>query len=512
MGHPRFLGHLARALRPRDNGACRGLSSGHVLAPSPPPDHDQHRLAGVGGGEHSRRNRWPLTEGDLASLPSSCGTNDLDRIALRCCSCPRFSCRWFKSVQFEATPKPLEGRRLDICNSDDASPALRAHLNEVSRNRAAVGSPVRVSAVSARASIVMEPLWILETKPDGHRLWYVRLLVDAAQSAGRPLVLYTSQCALDSPEWITHMKGSEVRVQLIDDIDWHTLLTTARDSGARVVVPDADKQLARIAFAARFDQIHPRDRSLVTVLVMRPLKQPGPRGAAALALKLVVAAGARANLTSMRFVALSSDSRRIGLMTRCRLAEIAMDPVTANPLPMGRSAWLSDHGISPAEAILAIVGDVSERKCAPQVVTAFGQLPETTALSLVLVGRLDEMTTRAVEKLGPSSLAKVHVFPGYLAAEDFDSWIAYADAVMVMHTNAGSSGVLLKSVAMGTPAIVGGHKSVKASAKALGGRYDICDTTTSAIGEALLRLKPREDVRPPKHVDLRGFADRLLGL
>ena len=179
---------------------------------------------------------------------------------------------------------------------------------------------------------------------------------------------------------------------------------------------------------------------------------------------------------------------------------------------MGRSAWLSDHGISPAEAILAIVGDVSERKCAPQVVTAFGQLPETTALSLVLVGRLDEMTTRAVEKLGPSSLAKVHVFPGYLAAEDFDSWIAYADAVMVMHTNAGSSGVLLKSVAMGTPAIVGGHKSVKASAKALGGRYDICDTTTSAIGEALLRLKPREDVRPPKHVYLRGFADRLLGL
>ena len=357
-----------------------------------------------------------------------------------------------------------------------------------------------------------EETWIVEINPDGHRLWYVRLLIDAAYSAGRRHVLYTSQRAVDSAEWVTHLASSPGEVRIIEELHWRTLLATAREAGAHVIVPDADTQLARLAVAARVNRRNPRDHSLVTALVMRPLKQPGARGTAALALKVLLAVGARARLTSIDFVALASDSRRIGLMTRFRLADIAQDPVVVNPLAVGRRRWLVDHAIRPDRAVVTILGDVSTRKYTPQVLAAFDQLPSSTALDLVLVGRPDAASLRALDNLSRESLDHVHLFSGYVPDIDFDSWIAYSDAVMVMHRNAGSSGVLLKSAALRTPVIVGGHKSVTAAAMVLGGPYETCETTVDAIANKLLELKPREDQQPAAHVDLRGFADQVLGI
>ncbi len=376
-----------------------------------------------------------------------------------------------------------------------------------------------------------DEIWVVEPNPEGHRLWYVRLLLEEQRrrAGGSSVVLVTVPAAPSSAEWGIHLgdaapgaPGSAVGLRLRPwpkqgRSEWLvSVLGDAQRAGAYVVLPDADRDLPLLVGAALRTRLSRSCSALRgAALLMRGHPQPGPTGAGAFLAKSLISTALRllAPQLSVRTLEVSRSTqhrwcRALGL-------PVTPDPVSFAPADLPRPDWLARHGLPVDAQVLLLAGELSERKYLPEVLRGFSRLVTAPAggrdnVRLVLAGRLSAAARRCYDELPAEIRAKILLREGYLAEDELDTWVAMAAAVFVLHRNEGSSGILLKSAAARTPVIAGGARSVRAAARALGmaGRL-VLPPMPDAIAAAALSLLDADAasrLRPAAESECDGSA------
>ena len=90
---------------------------------------------------------------------------------------------------------------------------------------------------------------IVEPNPQGHRLYYVGLLIDSCRDQGRSVRVLTTAVAVESVEWSVHLasKAPEVTLCLPQEFAYSSILQAATDVAASLtIVPDGDRYLIPI--------------------------------------------------------------------------------------------------------------------------------------------------------------------------------------------------------------------------------------------------------------------------
>ncbi|MFC5061713.1 glycosyltransferase family protein [Actinomycetospora atypica] len=274
----------------------------------------------------------------------------------------------------------------------------------------------------------------------------MRLLLTSVPPADR--LLLVPAAVRDSPEFAEHLADVETAVVELPSERREAIatgLSAARAAGARLVVPDGDKNVAPLLLAlARARGTHPP----VSVLLMRTSLPGGPeRATPGMTVKPPLAfLLARVPRVRVRFL-----TDAFGVVVRRRGfpgIEPVRDPVTV-PGPVARpdDARPDDAG-GPAGFRLGVFGVVSARKNVPLLLEALEQLPD---VHLVVGGRCEPDVRTALEE---SPLAdRLHVDDRLLSEAEFDAAVSGADAVAVLHDNDAPSGIVAEAAARGVPVL-----------------------------------------------------------
>ncbi|MCD2187968.1 hypothetical protein [Actinomycetospora soli] len=350
-----------------------------------------------------------------------------------------------------------------------------------------------------------ERVAVLELDPLGHRLRYVRLLlVAAAGSDARPLLL-VPPAVRTSPEFAEHLADVPAEVVEVPDerrAAVRVAVETAAAVGARLVVPDGDKNVAPLLLALA------RTRPpAVSVLLMRTVLPGGSeRTTPGMALKPPLA-WLLARLPGVR-VRFLTDA--FGVVVR-RRGFPGIEPVRDPVVPDDRGAPAREPD---APFRLGVFGVISARKNVPLLLAALEQVPD---VHLVLAGRCDPDVTAALAASGLHP-DRLHVDDRLLTEAEFDAAVAGVDAVAVLHDNDAPSGIVAEAAARGVP-VLGPARGWASSMITGTGIGEVAEVTgpdaAAGVADALRRLVTSRERRAAAARRARtrlGTADFVRGL
>lgn len=300
-----------------------------------------------------------------------------------------------------------------------------------------------------------EPLTlIVEPNSSGHRLYHVGLLIEEFVLKGKRAVILTTSAAVESSEWRARLGHLEPEV-ILRPSNAFTIPKIAQISahlGAGVtILLDADPQLPSVF---RRGWAGPGE---LKVLIIRPDLRRGKSWAKK---ALILGAGLRSRVRVF--------SLRSPLVPRKGPIRWVADPVLLRSSFESTCAIrerLDSHG---DRYWFGVFGVITPRKNLPLLIAALSDQPD---VGLLLAGIVDPVVNRAIAPLAAKFVANggqlVHL-SGPLTDADFDSAIGAVDCVVALHSNEGSSGVLLKGAASGRRLILAGAKSLRRDADYLG--------------------------------------------
>jgi glycosyltransferase involved in cell wall biosynthesis len=312
-----------------------------------------------------------------------------------------------------------------------------------------------------RASRVLA---IYEPDAHGHRLHYVRRLVDAAHAAGTETVVYTSDAARTSAEAATHLRPDvlEPVCGSVPDSVWGEVaalrrLIKAHSAADTLLIPDGDRRLLA-TLIARCLTGGRRGGPAMGLLLMR--NRPAVRRSVpAYVVKSVIAHGCRG--VGIRVARLSAPlaTRHAPCFPLLRLLPAVEDPVPDGP-STSREEARQRIGLAATDTVLLMAGYLDARKC-PE--TVLDWLRATTCQPrpiLILAGRLDDRTRQLVAEIHREDVADVRVHDGHVSEDFLNLLYAACDAVFCLHLNQGSSGALAHALAHKRPVIAWGSADV----------------------------------------------------
>lgn len=309
------------------------------------------------------------------------------------------------------------------------------------------------------AAVRADPfIGVLEIDPTGHRLQYLRHLVEAA-GPGSSVVL-TSGDAVGSEEFATHaapVAGAEVvllpagsRRVVLD-----AALSAAVAAGVhRLVIPEGDLYLWPMARAlAR----RPRLPLKISLLLMRTtvVGGPEPLRPATIVKPVLVQA-----LRLFRQVRVSFLTDALGVVSHRRGyfgVRPVQDPVDRRVLD-GPAAGVGDRPAwfppaDPATTLVGMFGVISGRKNLPVLVAALAFAPDVV---VVVGGRLED-DVREFVGTGPVralvAAGRLVVIDRMLGEAEFSAALAHVDVVAVLYDNDAPSGILAEACLRGTPVL-----------------------------------------------------------
>ncbi|NMO90437.1 glycosyltransferase [Actinomycetospora sp. TBRC 11914] len=299
----------------------------------------------------------------------------------------------------------------------------------------------------------------------GHRLRYVRLLLAAVPPARR--VLLVPRSVRGSAEFAEHLADVEADVVELPESRRPAMalaLATAAARGARLVVPDGDKNVAPLLLALARSGFR---RAPVSLLLMRTALPGGPEPATAgMALKPALA-GVLARVPGAR-VRFLTDA--FGVVVRRRGfpgIEPVRDPVEPPAAALereGNPRAGRATGSSPRESgepfRVGVFGVVSARKNVPVLLAALAGARDDDAAAgahLVVGGRCEpdvrEFLGSSPDAAVLTAAGRLHVDDRLLTEDEFDTAVAGVDAVAVLHDNDAPSGVVAEAAARGVPVL-----------------------------------------------------------
>lgn len=353
---------------------------------------------------------------------------------------------------------------------------------------------------------------VVELEPLGHRLRYVRLLLDALPLTER-LLLVSPQVAA-SPEFAEHLAGIEPVLLSTDDHDTAipeaVATATARGAG-HLVVPDGDKAVRPLLRALVRDGVRrPRPRRpRITLLLMRTALPGGPEAATVgMALKPALVAALR-RLPGVRVLFLTD---AFGVVTG-RRGFPGVEPVRDPVEPV------ADLPPTPHERTrVGALGVISARKNVPVLVRAAVTRDD---VDVVLAGRC-EPDVRAFLDTDPDvarlrAAGRLHVDDRLLDEGEFDAALRSVDVAAVLHDNDAPSGIVAEACARGVP-VLGPDRGwiatvLDATGCGVGARVDDPASVATAITR-LLADRERYVISARKAAGSLGvddFVDGLLG-
>jgi hypothetical protein len=348
---------------------------------------------------------------------------------------------------------------------------------------------------------------ILEPRAAGHRLWFVRLLGDAAP--GR-CILVTTGDGLASVEFDRHLRASGVATEVVECParrlgGWfaEALARTRPDADCPVVVPDAEAALLPLLFT----QVR---IPAVTIVLMRMHRGDGPRGAAVYAGKLLLAGALKVRWRGrLRVLALLPAGATDRLALRLAGIGVVHDPVRFRPVTMDAASSRHHLGLPVGERIFAVLGPLSGRKCVLELIEAWsgGGIPGL----LLLAGAAPPGIAEAVRRAGPPGRSRIVLRDRYVDDEEFDTYLAATDVAVLLYRNRGASGVLGKALAADCDVLTSANTPPIHPGR--GGRRVVRmnELTVDGIRATLLAWPGRRERRPLRVDDTADFARTLLG-
>lgn len=297
---------------------------------------------------------------------------------------------------------------------------------------------------------------IVEWRPGGHRLAYVRCLVLAAQHVEvRPVLITTSQL-LESSEYAVQLRdladADVFDVRLDDTLSSRDglmrQLQQLRSSAGTIVLPEADRFLPAVV-VAKFRRRLPRRLSLIV------MRSPGTFG--------IGLRNAVARLTKTASIVVLSCFRQT---VAIRLLE---DPLATRhgrtwPWPLASSRLrLDDPNLvaletpeRPAELaalatdcrVMSMLGAIDDRKRLPEVLDAWAAIPPDAQRVLVVAGR---MTARVRAQVDAQlvHIANVVVIDRYMSTGELRWVLERSNGVVALYDGGMSSGVVTATAAFG---------------------------------------------------------------
>ena len=392
---------------------------------------------------------------------------------------------------------------------------------------------------------------IVESIARGHRLYYVRLLAEAALSRGDTVYLLMQPDVASTPEYATHLAAlvsdpaltgrltlldtTTFTVQALADLS-HCINATL------VVVPNGDS----LALTLGRHPVWP-GRGALSLLIMRehtdPQALPGLQAAKSQLRTALMRRASRAPAVQLSVL-------KAAIWSGTSAFPVATDPVTltatADSVRALRANWALDDD-APNSANLpvrrptywfAVLGAITPRKNLHLVITALGLLPaeQQARLGLLIAGQIDD-TVRTGTSAGPSTPTGAAAHAGQPAIAslgtllaplraggitvrlvdrvltdiELDSAVVAADCLVLAHSNEGPSGLFGKAAAAGTRILAAGAASLKTDAAALPDTATWCPLTPATLAQALTTCAGQPRPAPRAGLDTLAFADALLG-
>jgi glycosyltransferase involved in cell wall biosynthesis len=304
---------------------------------------------------------------------------------------------------------------------------------------------------------------VVEGNPDGHRLYYVSLLVSAATEDGNEVFVATTERAINSSEWRLHLGhlASGVSLHQMTDFSLEAIGELSRDLEIdHVVVPDGDSCAYEIAKVGRW-----LGHGTIAILVMRemgqPAKVPGLAMIKTIAKRIALQ---RANQTSRVQIRVLKSSPWRG---RSAL------PVSRDPVSLIRHEIGDEKPVNVLPSgffWFGVVGSIDPRKNLPLVASAVASLNRKD-VGLVVAGQVRDSVLDSAEASFQRIRAaggRVVVIDRLLEEAELDQIIAELDCVVLAHSNEGPSGILGKAMATGTRIVAAGAATLRADCKNIG--------------------------------------------
>ena len=337
---------------------------------------------------------------------------------------------------------------------------------------------------------------IFEDSPSGHRLVYVRHLVEFAHRAGVDVTVAVTDAVRQSAMWRLDVAPLGPSVHLVPDDSLRSVRqATDAVKPAHTVVTDGDHLAMRIGAGGRWG-----GTGSLTVLLMRD-----PALERATSWRRRVTLGVKSALIGRaRRV---QDVHVVGL--RSGLASpapgIAIDPIerltTDADVARQRAAW----DVGADRYWYGVVGAVTARKNLPLVAAALALLAERgdpASVGLFVAGTCDpgvmESAAPALDRLRKLGCGVV-VENRLLSSLEFDAAAQIPDCLVVAHSNEGPSAIIARAGMNATPVVAAGARSLQADVASLPAAT-WCELDADAMATAMARM--RASTAPVPRLDL----------
>lgn len=378
-------------------------------------------------------------------------------------------------------------------------------------------SSARPSITSSRDDVVPQGLIsVLEVEPSGHRLHYLRHLVEAA--GPHRCVILTSDDAARSEEYATHTAELDARtVVLPSGGPRRAVLDSAVEQAisvgsSRLIIPDGDLYLLPVL---ELMVRRPRLPLEIRILLMRTatVGGPGPLRPATIVKPVLVQL-----LRPFRQVQVLFLTDALGVVTRRRGfvgVRGLRDPVLRTEEAANeRPEWFPPT--DPDTTLVGVFGVISVRKNLPLLVEALASMPDVV---LLVGGRVDPDVATFLDSDDVRTLiaaGRVVVVNRLLSSAEFGAALAWVDIAAVLHDNDAPSGILAEACIRNTPVVVpaGGWLARVGESTGIGVPTAL---TGPAVADAIRRLAGDLDVyveaarRHAPLIDTTHFTGGLLG-
>jgi hypothetical protein len=347
---------------------------------------------------------------------------------------------------------------------------------------------------------------VVEPNPTGHRLVYVRLIVEHARALGRDVRVALGRDADRTPEYALHLAGLDLGPTLTaSSKDLAELRALASSSHADlVVVPDGDAVALTLGRGGRWDS-----PATLSVLVMRGTAQPSKRPMLNLPRRLarralLLAASARPNV---RVHVLAT-----GWRPPRSLIPTAPDPISFSASSNDRLQLRERLGLNPDRYWFGVLGAIDERKNAEMVARAVLASPSRRQ-GFIVAGPIRESVLRNLNALAPRFSAagiELRLVDRVLSQHELDEFVLACDCVVIAYATEFPSGIFGKALLAGTRTITAGSRWLRADSRQVPDHAEWVPLDVKSLSGAMARALDSDRPEPYELPSPYAFVGKLL--
>jgi glycosyltransferase involved in cell wall biosynthesis len=224
-------------------------------------------------------------------------------------------------------------------------------------------------------------------------------------------------------------------------------------------------------------------------VIFRVDPQPGLRGLIAWTVRMISREFVLAVMPKRAFFypVLTPTRKNLPRTSRRAIAMVDSSHLEARE-PVGRDTSRARIGLSnTSERLFLVIGMLGPGKHVDTIVRAWLSRPPDGGV-LLLVGETESMTAEWLRDSLGASGSSIRWVNRRVSDEEFDDYIEAADFVFALYRYSASSGVVLRSLALGTPVLYGGSKTLLRDLRAIDGAIPIQPVSVARIVASMENL------------------------